>query len=414
MNTVDPESVGFSPSRLERVKPAMQIYVDQDLFAGLSTLVSRKGKIVHFEQFGWMDKELKLPMTDDTIFRIYSMTKPIVCVALMTLYELGHFHLFDPVERFIPALSDLKVLEWDGTGGTREVDLARPITIRDLLTNTAGFTYDFWENSPVGEMYRQIKLENDATKTLEAMINELARLPLAYQPGTRWHYSVSIDVVGHLVEVISGQPLDHFLREKIFGPLGMIDTDFCVPPEKQDRLATIYGLPDLFAPDMTFSQHIQAWENGYNQRINVSTTNSVWQPGFARGGYGLFSTAWDYMRFAQMLLNGGELDDVRILGRKTTDLMHMNHLPADLLPYELGGWPSMDYGFGLGSRVLMNVAESELPGSVGEFGWSGAAKTYYWVDPQEELIGIMLTQKMMGFDVQEKDFQVLTYQALVD
>jgi CubicO group peptidase (beta-lactamase class C family) len=243
------------------------------------------------------------------------------------------------------------------------------------------------------------------------MISELARLPLAYQPGTRWHYSLAIDVLAHLIEVISGQPLQQFLAEHLFAPLGMSDTGFSVSPEKHARIATMYGLPDIATH--SFDDLIAAWDAGYNERIDVDTTSpSTNTHSFARGGHGLFSTIWDYMRFAQMLLNQGELDGVRILAPKTTDLMHMNHLPSALLPYEINGIPNS--GFGLGSRVLLTVAESMMPGSVGEFGWAGAAKTYYWVDPQEELVGIVLAQYMMGFDLPESDFQVLAYQALID
>lgn len=410
-----PEEVGMSSKRLELIKLTMQAYVDQKKIAGLSTMVARRGKIVHFEQVGQMDIEANKPMSGDAIFRIYSMTKPIVCVALMILYEQGRFQLFDPIAKFIPAFDALKVLESDAAGGTREVDLVRPITIRDLLRHTSGLTYDFLEDSPVSDLYRQARLANNAERTLEEMVHELVRLPLAYQPGSRWHYSLGIDVAAHLMEVISGQSLNHFLKEKIFSPLGMTDTDFYVPPEKRDRLVTMYGRPDIAAPEMTFSKLREAWENGFNERIDVSETHPASKPdGFARGGHGLFSTAWDYMRFAQMLLNQGELDGVRILGRKIAELMHINHLPADLLPCELGGEPLLGYGFGLGSRVLMNVAESQMPGSVGEFGWAGAANTYYWVDPNEEIVGVLMAQNMMGFDVAEKDFQVLTYQALVD
>jgi CubicO group peptidase (beta-lactamase class C family) len=391
---VAPEEVGMSSKRLARIKPAMQAYVDQEKIAGLSTMIARKGKVVHFQQVGQLDIEAKKPMSADTIFRIYSMTKPIVCTALMTLYEQGRFHLFDPVANFIPAFGEVQVLESEAAGETREVDLDRPITIRDLLTHTSGLTYDFLEDSPVGELYRQARLVNNADRTLEELVNELTRLPL---------------------EVISGQSLSQFLKERLFNPLGMVDTDFHVPPEKQDRIATMYGLPDLGAPDMSLSKLVEAWESGFNERIDVSATNPASKSdSFARGGHGLFSTAWDYMRFAQMLLNQGELDGARLLGRKTVELMHMNCLPADLLPYKVADPPLYGYGFGLGSRVLINVAESEMPGSAGEFGWGGAAKTYYWVDPREEIVGLLMSQSMMQFDVPEKDFQVLTYQALVD
>ncbi len=412
---VTPEAAGMSSQRLERIKPAMQSYVDKKQIAGLSTMIAHKGKVVHFEQVGQMDIEANMPMSDDAIFRIYSMTKPIICTALMTLYEQGRFHLFDPVAKFIPAFGTLKVLESDAAGEQTEVDLERPITIRDLLTHTAGLTYDFLEDSPVSELYRQARLINNAERTLEELVGEIVRLPLAYQPGTRWHYSVAIDVAAYLIEVISGQSLNQFLKEKLFIPLGMVDTDFYVPTEKQDRIATMYGLPDIAAPNMTVSKLAEAWESGFNERIDVSVTYPASNSGsFARGGSGLFSTAWDYMRFAQMLLNQGELDGTRILGRKIVELMHINYLPVDLLPYKMVDPPAYGYGFGLGSRVLINVAESEKPGSVGEFGWDGAAKTHYWVDPQEDIIGLLMAQSMIQFEVPDVDFRVLTYQALVD
>jgi CubicO group peptidase (beta-lactamase class C family) len=408
-----PEAVGCSPQRLARIAPAMQSYIDQHGFAGISTMLARRGRVVHFEQVGWQDRESHTPLSTDTIYRIYSMTKPIICVALMTLYEEGRFQLLDPVAKFLPAFGKVRVQTGTTLSDTREVDLIRPITIRDLFTHTSGLTYNFLEDSPVSELYRQAGLLSDGERTLEAMIGELARLPLAYQPGTKWHYSMAIDVLGHLVEVISGQPLQLFLNERLFAPLGMTDTGFSVPSDKRDRIATMYGLPDIATN--SFSSIFEAWTGGFNQRIDVAATYpTINTSSFARGGHGLFSTAGDYMRFAQMLLNRGTLDGVRIIAPKIADLMHMNHVPLALLPFEIGGIPSDGYGFGLGSRVLLNVAESALPGSVGEFGWGGAAKTYYWVDPKEALVGILMTQYMVGFDLPEKDFQVLAYQALVD
>jgi CubicO group peptidase (beta-lactamase class C family) len=407
-----PEAVGCSSERLARITPVMQSYIDQHGFAGISTMLARRGRVVHFEQVGWQDRESRIPLSADTIFRIYSMTKPIVCVALMTLYEEGRFQLLDPVAKFLPAFGNVRVQTGTTLSDAREVDLIRPITIRDLLTHTSGLTYNFLEDSPVSELYRQAGLLSNAERTLEATISELARLPLAYQPGTRWHYSMAIDVIAHLIEAISGQPLQHFLSERLFAPLGMTDTGFSVPPDKHDRIATMYGLPDIATNSV--SRIYEAWTGGFNQHIDVAATYPATNTSsFARGGHGLFSTAGDYMRFAQMLLNRGTLDGVRILAPKIADLMHMNHLPHTLLPYEIAGEPSAGYGFGLGSRVLLNVAESGLPGSAGEFGWGGAAKTYYWVDPKEELIGVLMTQYMVGFDIPEKDFQVLAYQALI-
>jgi len=412
---IAPEEVGMSSKRLERIRPIMQGYVDQKKIAGLSTMIARKGKVVHFEQVGQQDKESNKSMADDTIFRIYSMTKPIICVALMTLYEQGKFHLTDPVAKFIPAFDNLKVLACDETCEPKEVDLARPLTVRSLLTHTSGLSYDFLEDSPVAELYRQTGISNNADRTLEELVQELSRIPLAFQPDSRWHYSLGIDVAARLIEIISGQALEQFLKEHIFDPLGMVDTGFSVVPEEQHRIATMYGLPDLFSPNMTMSKLFDAWSKGFNERIEVSSTYPTSKSvAFARGGHGLFSTTWDYLRFAQMLLNQGELAGVRILGRKTVNLLHTNYLPDDLLPYVIADPPAYGYGFGLGSRILLNVAESEKPGSVGEYGWAGAAKTYYWIDPQEEIIGILMSQSMMQFEKPEADFQVLTYQALID
>jgi CubicO group peptidase (beta-lactamase class C family) len=411
---IEPEQVGMSARRLERIEPVMQGYVDKKGFAGISTLVARRGAIVHAGQVGWMDREAQKPMRPDTIFRIYSMTKPIICTALMTLYEEGRFQLIDPVSKYIPAFGKLKVLEKSATGEEQLVELVSPVTIQQLLTHTAGLTYDFLEDSPVGELCRQCGIIHNAGRSLQAMVEELARLPLAYQPGSRWHYSLAIDVVGHLIEMLSGQPLDQFLQTSLFTPLGMEETTFCLPEAKHHRLAAMYGLPDIAAPNMTLSKLNAAWEQGFNERLDVSTTYPTTPAECIRGGHGLFSTIGDYLRFAQMLLNGGELDGIRILGRKTVELMHSNHLPARLLPYELGGIPSLGYGFGLGSRVLMDVAASGVLGSVGEFGWAGAAKTYYWVDPKEELVGILMSQSMMSFDLPDMALRVLAYQALVD
>ena len=408
-----PEVVGCSSERLARIKPAMQWYIDHHGFAGLSTMLARRGRIIHFDQVGWQDRERHALLLADTIFRIYSMTKPIICVAFMTLYEEGRFQLLDPVAKFLPAFEKVRVLTGTTLSESQKVDLIRPITIRDLLTHTAGLTYNFFEDSPVSELYRQAQLLSDANRTLEAMIGELVRLPLAYQPGTKWHYSMSIDVIAHLIEVISGRPLKDFLQERLLLPLGMTDTGFSVPPHAYHRIATMYGHPDIATH--TFSDFLEAWKTGFNERIDVETTYPATNPhSFARGGHGLFSTTGDYMRFAQMLLNRGALDGVRILAPTIVDFMHMNHVSPSLLPFEVGGVPHSGYGFGLGSQVLLNVAESALPGSVGEFDWKGAAKTTYWVDPKEELVGILMAQYMMDFELPEKTFQVLAYQALVD
>jgi CubicO group peptidase (beta-lactamase class C family) len=405
-----PEQVGMSATRLDRVRPAMQAYVDRAVYAGIATLIARRGVVVHSGQFGWRDREAGAPMTADTIFRLYSMTKPIVCTALMTLYEEGRFQLLDPVSKYIPDFARVKVLDAD----EKLIDPARPMCVGDLMTHTSGLTYHFLTDSPVGRMYAGSTLL-DARVPLAAAIAEIAQFPLAFQPGTRFHYSVGIDVAGRLIEVISGRPLGAFLRERLFEPLGMADTDFGVPPEKRDRLAAMYGRPDLLGRAQTHSGLLALWGEGSNERIDVSATYPVDAPElFQRGGVGLFGTIGDYFRFAQMLANRGALDGQRILGRKTLALMHANHLAPGSIPIEIGGQPLPGYGFGLGSRVLIDAAQSGAPGSVGEFGWSGAAKTHYWVDPQEGIVALFMTQSMMSFDPPELDLRALAYQAIED
>ncbi len=405
-----PEFVGMSARRLERIRPAMQAYVDRGVYAGITTLIARRGKVIHEEQFGWRDKEARSPMTADAIFRLYSMTKPIVCTGLMTLLEEGRFTLFDSLAKYVPAFAGVKVREPDGS----LVKPARPIQLRDLMTHTSGLTYHFVEDSPLIKAYQGSRLL-DPKCSLEAAIDDLARFPLAFQPGTRWRYSVGIDVVGRVIEVISGKPLGDFLRERLFEPLGMVDTGFGVAPEKTGRLAAMYGRPDIISSSPTMASSLEAWEKGVNERVDVSKSYPVDLPEvYVRGGHGLFGTTRDYWRFAQMLANGGRLDGTRILGRKTLALMHANHVPAAFLPLEIGGESLPGYGFGLGSRVALDVAQTGAPGSVGEFGWSGAAKTHYWVDPQEELVGLFMTQSMMSFDLPELDLRALAYQAIED
>jgi CubicO group peptidase (beta-lactamase class C family) len=287
-----PDSVGMSARRLERVRPAMQAYVDRGVYVGVSTLIARRGRIVHSEQFGWRDKEAQAPMSADTIFRLYSMTKPIVCVGLMTLLEEARCTLLDPLAKFVPAFGGVKVLEADGT----LVNPARPVMLRDLMTHMSGLTYHFVDESPLGKMYQGAKLL-DAKCPLEAAIADLARFPLAFQPGSRWRYSVGIDVVARVIEVISGHPLGAFLRERLFEPLGMVDTAFGVPPEKRNRLAAMYGRPDVLAPGVTMSSQLEAWAKGVNDRLDVSQSYPVDSPDvFVRGGHGLFGTMGDYFR----------------------------------------------------------------------------------------------------------------------
>lgn len=409
--TATPESVGMSSERLARIAPVMQRYVDAGTIAGASTLISRRGEIVHTAQFGHRDREAGVAMTPDTIFRIYSMTKPIVSTALMMLHEEAAFQLEQPVATYLPAFGATKVMEADGS----LVDQARPMEIRELLMHTAGLTYDFMVDTGVAAQYREARVMNDASRTLADVVDVIAEIPLASQPGTRWHYSVGIDVAARLVEVLSDKSLGEFLSERIFEPLGMADTGFGVPESELDRLAAMYGLPDLVGRDYNAGHLLEAALAGFNERIDVSETYPTGTPDvFVRGGLGLFSTIGDYHRFAQMLLNGGELDGQRLLSPKTLELMHRNHLPPELLPIELLGRDMGGLGFGLGSRVMMDTARSAGPGSDGEYGWAGAAKTYYWVDPAEELVGVFMTQYMTGVELPDRDFRTLAYQAIAD
>ncbi len=402
--------VGMSPSRLDRIEPGLQPFIDHGTIAGCVTLVARQGETVHRSALGHRDREAGVAMTDDTIFRIYSMTKPVVCTALMLLFEEGRFDLDAPVAAYIPAFAETQVFAEDGS----LVPQAAPMTIRHVLTHTSGLTYDFMEDNPAAALYREARIMNDASRTLAECIDALAAIPLAFQPGAKWHYSVGSDVVGRLVEVISGQSLQRFLAERIFEPLGMEDTGFTVPDADLDRLSAMYGVPDLIGRDFSATALVTAMLTGVNERQDVSETYPTDSATWARGGLGLFSTADDYLRFAVMLLSGRNASGERIIGRKTLEMMHANHLPPALLPYELLGQPSPGNGFGLGSRVMMDPAAGGKLGSVGCFGWAGAAKTYSWVDPVEDMVGVFMSQYMTGPVNVDHIFRNLAYQAIDD
>lgn len=411
MPNATPASVGMSPTRLDRIAPAMARYIDSGAIAGASVAVTRRGVTVYEAEFGQSDREAQRAMSPDTIFRIYSMTKPVVSTALMLLHEEARFQLEEPVAKYLPAFGGVEVLNADGTLAAPQ----RPMDIADVLAHTAGLTYDFMADNPVAALYRDAEIMHDATRSLQDLMAALAEIPLAWHPGSRWHYSVGIDVAAALIEVIADEPLGAFLQRRLFDPLGMTDTGFGVPSDRLDRLAAMYGLPDLIGKDYEAMQLVAAGMAGFNERIDVSATYPTDTPDvFQRGGLGLFSTRSDYLRFAQMLADGGTVGDERIVGRKTLELMHSNHLPAALLPYELLGMPSPGYGFGLGSRVMMDPAASKGTGTSGEFGWAGAAKTYYFVDPQEELVGLFMTQYMTGPLGPDRDFRSLVYQAIDD
>ncbi|MDQ2996522.1 MAG: beta-lactamase family protein [Chloroflexota bacterium] len=398
MNIVSPESVGFSSARLARINTVMQRYVDERKLAGMVTLVARRGQTVHFETCGVADIATGVPMRHDTLFRIYSMTKPITSAAVLMLFEEGRFQLSDPVARYIPAFADVKVLDNSTGSGVRYVAPVRPISIRDLLTHTAGLSYGFDENVYIDDLYREqvYRLrETSPDMTLEDFVQVIATLPLAHQPGSAFRYSFATDVLGLLVQVIAGMPFEEFLRQRIFEPLGMGDTGFYVPAEQIGRFAATHG-PDL--------------EHGLAVTDAPATSDFARPTRLPSGGGGLVSSTSDYLRFAQMLLNQGELEGERLLGSKTVELMASNHLPTGVHPFD-----DTFSGFGLGVSVLLDPAQAQNLGSVGTFGWGGAANTNFWIDPREQLIGILMLQFMPSdtYPV-SPNFRTLVYQALVD
>jgi CubicO group peptidase (beta-lactamase class C family) len=398
MDRVTPEEVGMSSARLDRIRPVMQSYVDENVIAGVITLVARHGKVAHLECIGMMDIEADKPMQRDTIFRIYSMTKPITCVAMMMLLEEGRFQLYDPVAKYIPEFADLKVLVEKTEKGIAVTDLEREITMRDLFTHTAGLGYGLFEDSPVEDLYRASPLSSWQL-SLPDMVQEIAKLPLAHQPGTVWRYSIAHDVLGYLIGVVTGTPFDSFLQDRVFKPLGMADTGFYVPQEKADRFAAMYTTGDT--GELTLLE-----APATSPRLNSAITPS--------GGGGLVSTTFDYLRFAQMLLDGGELNGSRLLGRKTVELMTTNHLPSGLLPIHAGTDPIRGYGYGLGVGVKVDVAQTGMLGTNGSYGWRGTAGTFFWVDPKEALIGLIMPQ-FVGLEEPVSDgFVNLAYQAIID
>lgn len=395
MHSVVPEQVGLSTARLARIGAASRRLVEEGQLAGVVTLVARRGHIAHLEAVGLAEREGERPMSSDAIFRMYSMTKPVTCAAVLMLYEEGHFLLDDPVSRFIPGFKDVQVLMGQSAAGPQLAPLEGPMTIRHLLTHTAGLSYGGNAQDPLDALYQAIAPREAGS--LAQMVAKLVTLPLAYQPGRGWRYSLANDVLGYLVQVVAGQPFEDFLAERLLQPLGMVDAHFTVPEDKRARVAAVYS----------------ATATGTLQRNSVSNVK-VGSP-HPSGGGGLFATVTDYVRFAQMLLNGGTLDGVRLLSRKTVELMTTNHLPASLLPFVPPTWPfRTGYGMGLGVRVVVNQAETGELGSVGSYTWGGAAGTDFWVDPREELIGLFLQQTLPHPSHPFQQFRVLAYQAIAD
>jgi CubicO group peptidase (beta-lactamase class C family) len=386
---------GFSKERLNRIQPAMQRYIDEGKLAGVMTLVARNGRTVHYAAQGMKDREAGTALKRDTIFRIYSMTKPVTAVAALQLWEQGKFHMNDPIAWYLPELANLKVYV-SGKGEDMVLEDAKsPIRIIDLFMHTAGFSYGF-TGSEVDNLYRASPMMRGTASPSE-VLTELAKLPLNHQPGTKWNYGVNTDVIGFLVERISGQKLGVYMQENIFTPLGMNDTGFSVSPEKVARLAQIYS--------------------GNQQGETIVMENEplgdyMSDPEIHNGGGGLVSTMDDFLIFAQMLLNGGEYKGERILGRKTVEYMGTNHLPDNLLPFSPD---AAGEGYGLAVSVTVDEGASKFLSSEGNFGWGGAASTYFRIDPKENLVIIGMAQFIpMGVHRYHDDLRNLVYQALVD
>jgi CubicO group peptidase (beta-lactamase class C family) len=402
-----PESAGMSKAAFDRLDEHLKRrYVDAGRFPGTQLLVYRRGKVVHSAVQGFADVERKVPVKDDTIFRIYSMTKPITSVAFMMLFEEGLVALDEPVHKYIPEWKDLGVFQ----GGTAPAFLtrppSRPMLIVDLLRHTSGLTYGFQQRSNVDAAYREMKIGEVVTSgTLQLMIDELAKLPLEFSPGDAWNYSVSTDVIGYLVGKISGKPFEQFLKERIFAPLGMNDTDFFVPADKAHRFAACYSADG---------------KGGMTLQDDPTESSFLQPPSFFSGGHGLCSTAADYLSFCRALINGGELGGVRLIGPKTLALMTSNHLPGgrDLTEVSRSMFSeatNAGVGFGLGFSVTMNPLKMLITGSAGEYAWGGAASTAFWIDPAEELIAIFMTQVMpsSAYPVR-RELRTMVYAAITD
>ena len=402
---------GLDATRLERITDHIdRHYIGPQKIAGCQITVARHGHQAYSRSFGSMDLERGKPMADDAIFRIYSMTKPIVSVALMTLYEKGYFQLNDPVSRYVPSWKDHRV--WVSGEGDAMVTEApkRPVSFRDVLSHTAGFTYGgglpgVGVQHPIDHVYRALKIRSaGSADTMMQFLDKLGQVPLRYQPGEQWMYSLATDVCGALVEVISGKPLAQYLQEEIFGPLGMVDTAFWVAADKRDRFCANY-------------------QRGPDKRLKLfddpATSTFIQEPGFKSGGGGLTGTSADYMRFCEMLRRGGELDGHRVLGPRTLEMMHMNHLKdgKDLTQLALGTFSETaneGVGFGLGFASTLGVVETGQLG-VGDYYWGGAASTIFLVDPKEDLTMVFMTQLMpsgtFNFRGQLKS---LIYSAIID
>jgi CubicO group peptidase (beta-lactamase class C family) len=391
-----PAEVGLSSSKLNQATEAVQALVDKKEVAGAVIAVARHGKVVQLEALGSMDAASGKPMQRDTIFRIYSMTKPVTTVAAMMLYEEGKLDLDAPVSKYLPELKGLRVYAGKGD---ETVEANREMTVRDLMRHTSGLTYGALGSTPVDKLYQQRKVLGDPNDTLADLVAKLGKIPLLYQPGTRFNYSVSTDVLGRLAEVLSEKDLDVYFAERIFKPLDMKDTGFFVPADQVERFAANHG-------------------PGEKETLKVTETAAksryLSRPKLLSGGGGLVSTARDYMRFCQMLLNGGKLEETRLLKKETIQMMTQNQLPAEAMPLTMLGMKLPGMGFGLGFGVRVSGNKDNPAEAVGEYYWAGAASTHFWISPRHDLIVIALEQYMPFNQRLSQTLKPIVYQAVVE
>lgn len=390
-------------SRQDRLQGAAQGYIDREQFSGIEWRVEARGQVLTSGQVGAAEAASGKSIPDGAIYRIYSMTKPIVSVMAMILIEQGKLRLYDMLSQFNPAFRNIRVLLPSG-----ELEAAkRPILVEDLFTHRAGFSYEFIAGCHIAPGYDAIDLASDGGCTLDEMMAKLATQPLAFQPGTQFRYSVSTDVLAHVCEKASGRTMQSLLNEYIFSPLGMNDTDYFVPDGKQDRIMSMYGLTDV--KEMSFLNPPQVQELVPS---NVEEMYPSTNPDFSRGGHGLFSTTDDYFKFGRMLLTGKSPDGEVILSRKMLEMMQSNRIPESQLPLRIGLSALPGYGWGLGVRLMMDPGKSLALTGKGEFGWAGAAGTYFWVDPNEDMVGVIMTQYLGSILPLADDLRSAAYQML--
>jgi CubicO group peptidase (beta-lactamase class C family) len=433
-NAADAQALGLDAQRLDRIRPWMQQWVDSGKLSYLQVLVMRKGQTAFYQHYGMADCERKVPIAENTLARFYSMTKPLTTMAAMMLYEEGRFQLDDPIAKFIPSFANMRVYTGGkGAGGLTikinpgapgpragakgaagsdaaakpeavpTVAAERPITVRDLMTHTSGLTYGFMMATPVDALYREHGIDfNNTTLSLAQLVDKAAALPLLAQPGSQWNYSISTDVLGRLVEVVSGEPFEDFLHRRVLGPLGMMDTDFFAPADKLHRFAANY---------------VRSAEGKLKLADDPQASSFARKPSAASGGGGLVSCVADYARFVQCMLNKGSFNGQRLLGRKTVELMMSNHLKGDMADMGQPRFSESNYegiGFGLGFSVTLDPARAQILGTPGESAWGGAASTAFWIDPTEDMAVILSAQLTPSSTYPiRRELRVLTYQALI-